>query len=225
LAGQGYLKEATRLLRFRRLFLLATIILFLLTGAAWGQSRTPTSPGPNQPLPSDREDVKTSPEGQRDLPLKDLREQPAQAKEDQAGKSLKKPYPVKPKPKDSTGKKSGAGKPTSASRQDPFAQETRSEWWPRREQPSPPELSPLELSLQQDREQDATPDEAEEKREEFENLPQGAKKLFKSAKRPEDSELEEEQAEKSENLPQELMKSPKSPLDSDLEGDYRRSQW
>ena len=178
------------MLRFRRLFLLVTITLFLLAGAAWGQSRPPTSPGPDQPLSSDREDVKTPPEGQRDLPLKDLREKPLRSQEDQAGKSLKRnsPYPsqaeeageslkkqqpVKTKPKVSTGKKPGAGKPTSAARQDPFAQETRSEWWPRRDQTGPPELSPLELSRQQDREQDAMRMKLKKKGKSLRTCPKG----------------------------------------------------
>ena len=180
---------------FRLLFLLGTITQFLLAGAAWGQSRPPSSPGPNKQLHSDQEDVKPSPGGQQDLPLKDLREKPVQAQEDQAGKSLKKQQPVKPKSTVSRGKKPGAGKPTSGAHQDRFALKSESDWWPPKPQPAPPSLSSLELSLRQDPEKDSTVEEdepeerPEEKGEEFENLPQELKKLIKSPVSPQDTEL------------------------------------
>jgi hypothetical protein len=180
---------------FRLLFLLGTIILFLLAGAAWGQSRTPTSPGPNKQLQPDKEDVKPSPDGQQDVPLKDLREKPLRAQEDQAGKSLKNQQPVKPKSTVSRGKKPGAGKPSSGAHQDQFALKTESDWWPSKLQPAPPSLSSLELSLRQDPEKDSTVEEdepeerPEEKGEEFENLPQELKKLTKSPVSPQDTEL------------------------------------
>jgi hypothetical protein len=198
----GYLKEATRLSGFCRLFLLGTITLFLLAGAAWGQSRTPTPSGPNQPLQSDKEDVKPSPEGQRELPLKDLREQPVKTQEEKAGKSLKKLYPDKPKSRVSRGKKPGAGKPSSEAYQDPvtpkdaFAPKPESDWWPPQPEPAAPSPSSLEGSLRMHLEKDSSlegslrqdpekdsptdedEDEDEEKREELENLPQDRKKLI-----------------------------------------------
>ena len=180
---------------FRLLFLLGTITLFLLAGAAWGQSRTPTSPGPKKQLQSDQEDVKPSPDGQQDVPLKDLREKPARAPEDQAGKSLKNQQPVKPKSTVSRGKKPGAGKPTAGTPQDRFGLKTESDWWPSKLQPAPPSLSALGLSLRQDPEKDFTVEEdepeerPEEKGEEFENLPQELKKLIKSQVSPQDTEL------------------------------------
>jgi hypothetical protein len=188
--------------QFRRLFLLGTITLFLLAGAAWGQSRTPTSPGPNQALPSDKEGVKPSPEGQQELPLKDLREQPVRAQEDQAGKSLKKPHPDKPKSTVSRGKKPGAGKPTSGAQQDPLALKPEPNWWPPGPQAAPPDLSSLEGSLRQAPEKDATPEEdeaedkseekSEKKGEESGNLFQELKKLTKPQVSPEDTEEKED---------------------------------
>jgi hypothetical protein len=209
----GYLKEATRLSGFCRLFLLGTITLFLLTGAAWGQSLTPTPSGPNQPLQSDKEDIKPSPEGQRELPLKDLREQPVKTQEDQvgktqdekAGKSLKKPYPDKPKSRVSRGKKPGAGKPASEAYQDPFtpkdafAPKPESDWWPPQPKPAAPSPFSLEGSLRQDPEKDSPTDEDEDedeekekKREELENLPQDWKKLIKPPVGPKDTEQKED---------------------------------
>jgi hypothetical protein len=158
------------------LFLLGTITLFLLTGAAWGQSLTPTPSGPNQPLQSDKEDVKPSPEGQRELPLKDLREQPVKTQEDQAGKTqeekagkpLKKPYPDKPKSRVSRGKRPGAGKPASEAYQDPFTPKdpvtpkdmftprTKSDWWPPQPEPDAPFSSSLEGSLRKYLEKDSS---------------------------------------------------------------------
>jgi hypothetical protein len=141
--------------------LLVIISLFLLAGAAWGQSRLPAAPGPNKQLQSDKEDVKSFPEGQQELPLKDLREQPVGAQEDQAGRSLKKQQPVKPKSTVSRGKKPGAGKPTSGADQDQFALKTESDWWPPMPQPAPPSLSSPAVSLRQYLEQDSTPEEDE----------------------------------------------------------------
>jgi hypothetical protein len=159
----------------------------LLAGAAWGQSRTPTAPGPPQPLPSDKEDVK----GQSELPLKESREQPIQAREGQAGEAVIQQHPGKPKSRVSRGKKPGAGNPTSRVHQDRDAQETGSGWWPPMPQPTPQDLSPLELSLEQDLGQEATPDEDQEgednplqKLEKFENLPQELKNLIKSPVSP-----------------------------------------
>ena len=183
---------------FRLLFLLGTITQFLLAGAAWGQSRPPSSPGPNKQLHSDQEDVKPSPGGQQDLPLKDLREKPVQAQEDQAGKSLKKQQPVKPKSTVSKGKKPGAGKPTSGAHQDWFALKTDPDWWPTKPPPAPPPLSSPGLSLQPYPEKDSAVEEdepeekPEEKGEEFENLPQELQKLIKSQLSPQDTELNED---------------------------------
>ena len=175
-----------------------TITLLLFTGAAWGQSRIPTSPGPNTQLQSDKEEVKPSPEGQQELPLKDLREQPVRAQEEKADKSLKKQYPVKPKSRVSRGKKFGVGKPTSGANQDWFALKTESDWWPPKPQPAPPSLSPLGVSLRQYLEQDSTPKEdeleekAEEKGKESENLHQELNKLIKSQISPYDTGLNED---------------------------------
>ena len=171
------------------------ITLFLLAGAAWGQSRLPTSPGPNKQLQSDHEDVKPFPEGQQDLLLKDWREQPVGAQEDQAGRSLKKQQPVKLKSTVSRGKKPGAGKPTSGADQDRFALKTESDWWPPKPQPAPPSFSSLEVSLRQYLERDSKLEEdepeekAEEKEGESENLPQDMKKLIKPLVSPQDTEL------------------------------------
>jgi hypothetical protein len=187
--------------RFRRLFLLGTITLFLVVGAAWGQSRTPTYPGLNKQLPSDKEDVKPSLEGQHEPPLKDLREKPLGAPADQVGKSLKKGQPVKPKIAVSRGKKPGAENPASGADQDRFSlktEKTRSDWWPTKPQPAPPSLSSLELSLRQYPEKDSSleeddaEDKAEGKGEEFENLPQELKRLIKSQVNPLDTELNED---------------------------------
>jgi hypothetical protein len=141
--------------------LLVTITLFLLAGAAWGQSRLPTSPGPNNQLQSDREDVKTFPEGQLERPLEDWREQPIGAQEDRAGRSLKKPQPVKPKSTVSRGKKPGAGKPVSGADQDPSGLKSESDWWPPKPQPASPSFSSMEGSLWQYLEQGLTVDEDE----------------------------------------------------------------
>jgi len=171
-----------------------TITLFLLAGAAWGQSRIPTSPGPNKQLQSDKEYVKPLPEGQQDLPLKDLREQPVGVQEDQAGRSLKKQQPVKPKSTLSRGKKPGGKKPTSGADHDRFALKTESDWWPSKPQPAPPSLSSPEVSLRQYLKQDSTPEEdkPEEKGEESENLPQELKNLIKSQVSPQDTGLNED---------------------------------
>jgi hypothetical protein len=202
LVGWGFLKEATRLSKFRRLFLLGTIALFLLAGAAWGQSRTPTSPGLNKQLPSDREDVKPPLESRHELPLKDLREKPLGAPADQPGKSLKKGSPVKPKSTVSRGKKPGAEKPASGADQDRFALTTKSDWWPTKPPPTPPTFSSPELNLGQSPEKDSSleEDDAEDKPEEkaegkgekFENLPQELKRLLKSQVSPQDTELDED---------------------------------
>jgi hypothetical protein len=178
--------------------LLVSISLFLLAGAAWGQSRIPASPAPNKQLQSDQEDVKPFPEGRQDLPLKDLREQPVGAQEAQAGSSLKKQQPVKPKSTVSRGKKSGAGKPTSGADRDRFALKTESDWRPPKPQPAPPSLSSPEVSLQQYLEQGATqekdePEEkAEGKGEESENLPRELRKLIKSKVSPQGNGLNED---------------------------------
>lgn len=184
--------------KFRCSFLLGTITLFLLAGAAWGQSRTPTSSGPEKPAQSDKGDVKPSPDGQRELPIQDLREQPVQAQEGRAGKSLKKQSPVKPKSRVSRDKKPGAGKPASGAHKDWFTQETKSGWWPQTPNPASPDSSSLELSLQRDREKNSTPDEydalddSEAKEEEFETMPRELKKLFLSPKSPHNRELKED---------------------------------
>jgi hypothetical protein len=203
--GSGYLKEATWLLRFCRLFLLGTITLFLLTGGAWGQSRTPTPSDPDQPLESDKVDVKPSPEGQRELPFKDLREQPVETQEDQAGKTqeekagkpLKKPYPDKPKSRVSRDKRPGAG-----AHQVPFTPKPEPDWWPPQPQPDAPFSSSLEGSLRKYLEKDSPADEdedehtnlknKEEKREELENLPQDWKKLIKPSVGPQDTGQKED---------------------------------
>jgi hypothetical protein len=216
----GYLKEATRLSGFCRLFLLGTITLFLLTGPAWGQSLTPTPSGPNQPLQSDKEDVKPSPEGQRELPLKDLREQPVKTQEDQAGKtqeekagkSLKKPYPDKPKSRVSRGKKPGAGKPASEAYQDPFTPKdpvtpkdmftprTKSDWWPPQPEPDAPFSSSLEGSLRKYLEKDSSL--------------QGSLRQDPEKDSPtdEDEDADEEKREELENLPQGRKKLIKPPI-------------
>jgi hypothetical protein len=190
--------------------LLVTITLFLLAGAAWAQSRLPASPGPNKQLQSDQENVKPLPEGQRDIPLQDLREQPAGAPEDQAERSLKKQPPVKPKSTVSRRKKSGARKPTSGPGRDRSALKSEPDWWPSNPQPAPASFSSMELSLQQYLEQDSTPEEDEpedepeekagkkaekkagEKLEELENLPQELKDLLKSQVKPQDNKLDED---------------------------------
>lgn len=196
--------------RCGHLFLLGTITLFLLTGAALGQSRTPAAPGPKKPLLSDQENVKPSSEGQQDLPLKALREQPTQVQEGQTGKSLKKPLRVKAKSTVSRGKKPGAGKSTSRANQDPFALKTESNWWPSRSTPDPSSLSSLESSLRQYPEQDLAPEEddaedkpgekaegktegkTEEQWEEFEKSPRKMKKFLKSQAKTQDTELNED---------------------------------
>jgi hypothetical protein len=103
-------------------------------------------------------DVKLSPEGQRELPFKDLREQPVKTQDEKAGKPLKKPYPDKPKSRVSRGKKPGAGKPASEAYQDPFTPKepvtpkdmftprTKSDWWPPQPEPDAPFSSSLEGS-------------------------------------------------------------------------------
>jgi hypothetical protein len=178
--------------------LLVTITLLLFTGAAWGQSRLPTSPGSNTQLQSDKEEVKLSPEGQQELPLKDLREQPVRAQEEKADKSLKKQYPLKPKSRVSMGKKFGVGKPSSGANQDPVALKKESDWWPPKPQPAPASRFSLEVNLRQYLEQDFTAKEdeldekAEEKGKESENLPQGLKKSIKSQVSSQDTELNDD---------------------------------
>ena len=190
------------MIRFHRLFFLGAMTLFLLAGAAWGQSRTPASPTPSRQLPSGQEDIKPSPGDQQDLLLKDSREKPLQAQEDQVGKSLKKQQPIKSKSRVSRDKKSDAGKPASGAQQDPFALREKSNWWPSKPQPAPSSFSSLELSPRQDPEKDSTPEDdeaedkseekAEETREQFENLPRGLKKMIKSQIRTRDTELDED---------------------------------
>jgi hypothetical protein len=229
---------------FCRLFLLGTITLFLLTGAAWGQSLTPTPSGPNQPLQSDKEDVKPSPEGQRELPLKDLREQPVKTQEDQAGKtqdekagkSLKKPYPDKPKSRVSRGKKPGAGKPASEAYQDPFTPKdpvtpkdmftprTKSDWLP----PQPePFSSSLEGSLRKYLEEDSSLEGSLRKYLEKDSSLQGSLRQDPEKDSPtdEDEDADEEKGKKREeleNLPQDwekLIKPPVGPKDTEQKED------
>jgi hypothetical protein len=159
-----------------------TITLLVLAGAAWGQSRIPPPPGPNKQLQSDPGDLKPSPGDQRDLPLKDLREQSEKALEDQAGKLMHELQPVKPKRTVSRNKKPGTGRTSSGDDQDRFDQKTESDWWPPKPQPAPSSLSPLGVSLRQDLEKDSTleEDDPEEKGMESESLPQELKKLIKS---------------------------------------------
>jgi hypothetical protein len=160
--------------------LLAAISLLLFTGAAWGQSGLPPSPRPNQQLRSDREDTKAFPENLRDLPLKDEREQPVRAHEDQPGKSLNKPQSIKPKRMVARDKRPGATKLTSGANQDQFALKPESDWLPAKPQPAPSSSFSLGVSLQQSLEQDFTPkeDEPEGKEEGPESLRQKLHKLI-----------------------------------------------
>ncbi len=82
----GHLKEATQLSLGRCFILLGGITLFLISGAAWGQSRPPTAPGPERHLKSDKGDVKSSLEDPREPRLKDWPEQPARIQKNQAGR-------------------------------------------------------------------------------------------------------------------------------------------
>jgi hypothetical protein len=197
---------------YRRFILLGVITLFLLPGAAGGQSRHLTSPGPGRHLQADKEDVKPSLEDQQEPPLKELREQPVQDPEDRAGKSSKNKQVIKPKGTVSRLKKSSAEKLTSGSHQDWSGPKAESNWWPSNTQPVQPSLplSPSELSLEQYLEKDSMPEEdkADDKGKEIKNLPQGLQELIKG--------------EEIENLPkalQKLIKSKVGPQKTMLEED------
>jgi hypothetical protein len=199
----------------RRFILLGVITLFLLPGAAGGQSRPLTSPGPGRHLQADKEDVKPSLEELRELPLKELPEQPISTLEDQPGRPLKNKQVIKQKGTVSRLKKPSAEKLTSGSRQDWSEPKAESDWWPSNPQPVKPSLalSPWELSLQQYLEKDSMPkeeraesslqrylgkdsvpeeDKADDKWEEFKNLPPELQKLIKSKVGPQNTMLEED---------------------------------
>lgn len=131
----------------RCVLLLGIVTLIFMTGAAGGQSQSRISPGPDRELPSDKEVVKPSLEPQQEFPLKDSREQPVQAKDEQIRKPLKNKGVTKPKAKVSRSKKPGAGKPNSGSRPDELGPQESSDWWPAKPQPAPSAvfLPPLEL--------------------------------------------------------------------------------
>lgn len=178
---------------YRRFILLGVITLFLLPGAAGGQSRPLASPGPGRHLQSDKEDVKPCLEDQQEPPLKDVREQPVGTQEDQPGKSLKNKQVIKPKSTVTRLKKQGTKQLTRGSHQDWSIPKAESDWWPSNPQPSQP-LSSLELSLQKYLEKDSMPEEdkADDKGEEIENLPKELQKLIKSKAGSQNTMLEED---------------------------------
>jgi hypothetical protein len=166
---------------YRRFILLGVITLFLLPGAAGGQSRPLTSPGPGRQLQADKEDVKPSLEDQQEPPLKDLREQPVQDPEDRAGRPLKNKQVIKPKGTVSRLKKSSDVKPTSGSHQDWSGPKAESNWWPSNTQPVQPSLP---LSSEEDK--------SDDQEEEIKNLPEELQKLIKSKVGSQDTMLKED---------------------------------
>jgi hypothetical protein len=207
---------------YHRFILLGVITLFLLPGAAGGQSRPLTSPGPGGHVQTDKEDVKPSLEDLRESPVKELPEQPASTLEDQPGRPLKNKQVIKPKGTVSRLKKPGAEKLTPASHQDWSGPKTESDWWPSNPQPVKPflALSPGELSLQQYLEKDSMleEDEANDQGEAIKNLPPELQKLIKSKVGSQNTMLEEDKAddkgEEIENLPEELQQLIKSKVGS-----------
>jgi hypothetical protein len=198
----------------RCFILLGAITLFLISGAAWGQSRPPTAPGADRHLKSDKGDVKSSLEDPREPRLKDwpeqpariqknqagrlreltpkeLREQPVRAQEDLGSRPLKYKQVLKANSTVTRFKKPGAEKSTSGAHQDWSGPKAESTWWPSSPQPAQPylDLTPLELSLQQYLEKDSL---AEEKRS-----------------MPEEDEADQ-RLEEIEQLPKELQKLIKS---------------